>query len=169
MKSKTLKQFLAEKRKAEAQRPEAVMKTLETLTNVKDGSYYASAVIINITDLEGNVLADAAINGEQLDDLRVKVKTWDEIAAYTGVDFTEEEFHTLYGVVYDEANDDPIGLLDEMYDAAGKGEDTCLIVGGDTEDEFPTYHLRNLRTGQMVEREPRAPYQFRDWMLKLTR
>lgn len=55
---------------------------------------------------------------------RVKVKTWDEIAAYTGVDFTE--------------------------------------------DEFPTYHLRNLRTGQMVEREPRAPYQFRDWMLKLT-
>ena len=46
---------------------------------------------------------------------RVKVKTWDEIAAYTGVDFTEEEFHTLYGVVYDEANDDPIGLLDEMY------------------------------------------------------
>ena len=44
---------------------------------------------------------------------RVKVKTWDEIAAYTGVDFTEEEFHTLYGVVYDEANDDPIGLLDE--------------------------------------------------------
>ena len=71
MKSKTLKQFLAEKRKAEAQRPEAVMKTLETLTNVKDGSYYASAAIINITDLEGNVLADAAINGEQLDDLRV--------------------------------------------------------------------------------------------------
>lgn len=71
MKSKTLKQFLAEKRKADAQRPEVVMKTLETLTNVKDGSYYASAVIINITDLEGNVLADAAINGEQLEDLRV--------------------------------------------------------------------------------------------------
>lgn len=71
MKSKTLKQFLAEKRKADVQRPEVVMKTLETLTNVKDGSYYASAVIINITDLEGNVLADAAINGEQLDDLRV--------------------------------------------------------------------------------------------------
>lgn len=105
MKSKTLKQFLAEKRKAYAQSAEAVMKTLDT----------------------------------------------------------------LYAVVYDEANDDPIGLLDEMYDAAGKGEDTCLIVGGDTEDEFPTYHLRNLRTGQMVEREPRAPYQFRDWMLKLTR
>lgn len=56
-----------------------------------------------------------------------------------------------------------------MYDAAGKGEDTCLIVGGDTEDEFPTYHLRNLRTGQMVEREPNTPYIFRDWMLKLTR
>jgi len=56
-----------------------------------------------------------------------------------------------------------------MYDAAGKGENTCLIVGGDTEDEFPTYHLRNLRTGQLIEREPRAPYQFRDWMLKLTR
>lgn len=71
MKSKTLKQFLADKRKAEAQSAEAVMKTLNTLTNVKDGSYYASAVIINITDLEGNVLADAAINGEQLDDLRV--------------------------------------------------------------------------------------------------
>lgn len=100
---------------------------------------------------------------------RVKVKTWAEIAAYTGVDFTEEEFRELYGVVYDEANDDPIGLLDEMYDAAGKGEDTCLIVGGDTEDEFPTYHLRNLRTSQLIEREPRAPYQFRDWMLKLTR
>jgi hypothetical protein len=100
---------------------------------------------------------------------RVKVKTWDEIAAYTGVDFTEEEFHTLYAVVYDDANDDPIGLWDKMYEGAGKGEDTCLIVGGDTEDEFPTYHLRNLRTGQMVEREPRAPYQFRDWMLKLTR
>lgn len=71
MKSKTLKQFLAEKRKADAQRPEAVMKTLDTLTHVKDGSYYGSAVIINITDLEGKVLADAAINGEQLDDLRV--------------------------------------------------------------------------------------------------
>lgn len=100
---------------------------------------------------------------------RVKVKTWDEIAAYTGVDFTEEEFHTLYAVVYDDANDDPIGLLDEMYDAAGKGEDTCLIVGGDVEVEFPTYELRNLRTGLIIEREPRAPYQFRDWMLKLTR
>lgn len=42
MEPKTLKQFLAEKRKADAQRPEVVMKTLETLTNVKDGSYYAS-------------------------------------------------------------------------------------------------------------------------------
>ena len=41
MEPKTLKQFLAEKRKADAQRPEVVMKTLETLTNVKDGSYYA--------------------------------------------------------------------------------------------------------------------------------
>lgn len=71
MKSKTLKQFLAEKRKADVQRPEAVMKTLDMLTQVKDGSYYGSAVIINITDLEGKVLADAAINGEQLDDLRV--------------------------------------------------------------------------------------------------
>lgn len=100
---------------------------------------------------------------------RVKVKTWDEIAAYTGVDFTEEEFHTLYAVVYDDANDDPIGLLDEMYEGAGKGEDTCLIVGGDVEAEFPTYELRNLRTGLIIEREPRAPYQFRDWMLKLTR
>lgn len=100
---------------------------------------------------------------------RVKVKTWDEIAAYTGVDFTEEEFHTLYAVVYDDANDDPIGLLDEMYEGAGKGQDTCLIVGGDVEAEFPTYELRNLRTGLIIEREPRAPYQFRDWMLKLTR
>lgn len=100
---------------------------------------------------------------------RVKVKTWDEIAAYTGVDFTEEEFHTLYAVVYDEANDDPIGLLDEMYDAAGKGEDTCLIVGGEPEAMFPTYHLRNLRTGEMIEFTPGAPYHFRDWMLKLTR
>lgn len=100
---------------------------------------------------------------------RVKVKTWDEIAAYTGVDFTEEEFHTLYAVVYDEANDDPIGLLDEMYEGAGKGEDTCLIVGGDVEAEFPTYELRNLRTGLIIEREPNTPYIFRDWMLKLTR
>jgi hypothetical protein len=100
---------------------------------------------------------------------RVKVKTWDEIAAYTGVDFTEEEFHTLYAVVYDDANDDPIGLLDEMYEGAGKGEDTCLIVGGDVEAEFPTYELRNLRTGLIIEREPNTPYIFRDWMLKLTR
>lgn len=100
---------------------------------------------------------------------RVKVKTWPEIAEHVGVEYDEATFMELEGVVYDDANDDPIGLLDEMYDAAGKGEDTCLIVGGDTEDEFPTYHLRNLRTGQMVEREPRAPYQFRDWMLKLTR
>ena len=102
-------------------------------------------------------------------DSRVKVKTWPEIAEYVGVEYDERTFLELEGVVYDDANDDPIGLLDEMYDAAGKGEDTCLIVGGDTEDEFPTCHLRNLRTGQMVEREPRAPYQFRDWMLKLTR
>ena len=100
---------------------------------------------------------------------RVKDKTWPEIAEYVGVEYDERTFLELEGVVYDDANDDPIGLLDEMYDAAGKGEDTWLIVGGDTEDEFPTYHLRNLRTGQMVEREPRAPYQFRDWMLKLTR
>lgn len=100
---------------------------------------------------------------------RVKVKTWDEIAAYTGVDFTEEEFHTLYAVVYDDANDDPIGLLDEMYEGVGKGEDTCLIVGGDVEAEFPTYELRNLRTGLIIEREPNTPYIFRDWMLKLTR
>lgn len=70
MKSKTLKQFLAEKRKTDVQRADAVMKALDALTHVKDGSYYGSAVIINITDLEGNTLADAAINGEQLDDLR---------------------------------------------------------------------------------------------------
>lgn len=87
MKSKTLKQFLAEKRKADAQRPEVVMKTLETLTNVKDGSYYASAVIINITDLEGNVLADAAINGEQLEDLRVAL-----VEAYRQTLMTKEVF-----------------------------------------------------------------------------
>lgn len=71
MKPKTLKQFLAEKRKADVQRPEAVMNTLDKLTRVSGSSYYGSAVIINITDLEGNVLADAAINGEQLEDLRV--------------------------------------------------------------------------------------------------
>lgn len=71
MKSKTLKQFLAEKRKADVQRPEAVMNTLDTLMHVSGSSYYGSAVIINITDLEGNVLADAAINGEQLEDLRL--------------------------------------------------------------------------------------------------
>ena len=71
MKSKTLKQFLAEKRKADVQRPEAVMNTLDKLTCVSGSSYYGSAVIINITDLEGNVLADAAINGEQLEDLRL--------------------------------------------------------------------------------------------------
>lgn len=71
MKSKTLKQFLADKRKAEAQSAEAVMKTLDTLTHVNGNAYNGSAVIINITDLEGNVLADAAINGEQLEDLRL--------------------------------------------------------------------------------------------------
>ena len=71
MKSKTLKQFLTEKRKADVQRPEAVMNTLDKLTCVSGSSYYGSAVIINITDLEGNVLADAAINGEQLEDLRL--------------------------------------------------------------------------------------------------
>lgn len=52
MKSKTLKQFLAEKRKADVQRPEAVMNTLDKLTCVSGSSYYGSAVIINITDLE---------------------------------------------------------------------------------------------------------------------
>lgn len=71
MKSKTLKQFLAEKRKAYAQSAEAVMKTLDTLTHVRGNEYNGSAVIINITDLEGKVLADAAINGEQLEDLRL--------------------------------------------------------------------------------------------------
>lgn len=71
MKSKTLKQFLAEKRKAYAQSAEAVMKTLDTLTHVSGNAYNGSAVIINITDLEGKVLADAAINGEQLEDLRL--------------------------------------------------------------------------------------------------
>ena len=67
MKSKTLKQFLTEKRKADAQHPEAVMKALNGLTKVHPGEYYGSAVIINITDLEGKVLADAAVNGEALD------------------------------------------------------------------------------------------------------
>ena len=70
MKSKTLKQFLAEKRKAYAQSAEAVMKTLDTLTHVSGNAYNGSAVIINITDLEGKVLADAAINGEFFDALR---------------------------------------------------------------------------------------------------
>ena len=70
MKSKTLKQFLAEKRKAYAQSAEAVMKTLDTLTHVRGNAYNGSAVIINITDLEGRVLADAAINGEFFDALR---------------------------------------------------------------------------------------------------
>lgn len=71
MKSKTLKQFLTEKRKADVQRPEAVMNTLDALTHVSGNAYNGSAVIINITDLEGKVLADAAINGEQLEDLRL--------------------------------------------------------------------------------------------------
>lgn len=70
MKSETLKQFLAEKRKAYAQSAEAVMKTLDTLTHVRGNAYNGSAVIINITDLEGKVLADAAINGEFFDALR---------------------------------------------------------------------------------------------------
>lgn len=70
MKSKTLKQFLAEKRKLDVQRAEAVMDTLDKLTNVNDNSYCGSAVIINIVDLEGKVLADAAINGEFFDALR---------------------------------------------------------------------------------------------------
>lgn len=70
MKSETLKQFLAEKRKAYAQSAEAVMKTLDTLTHVSGNAYFGSAVIINITDLEGEVLADAAINGEFFDALR---------------------------------------------------------------------------------------------------
>ena len=67
MKSKTLKQFLAEKRKTDAQHPEAIMKALDELANIHPGEYYGSAVIINITDLEGKVLADAAVNGEALD------------------------------------------------------------------------------------------------------
>lgn len=70
MKSKTLKQFLAEKRKSDVQRTKAVMDTLDKLTHVNDNSYCGSAVIINITDLEGEVLADAAINGEFFDALR---------------------------------------------------------------------------------------------------
>ncbi len=100
---------------------------------------------------------------------RVKVKTWPEIAEYIGVEYDERTFMELEGVVYDDANDDPIGLLDEMYEGAGRGEDTCLIVGGEVEAEFPTYELRNLRTGLVIEREPNTPYIFRDWMLKLTR
>lgn len=55
MKSKTLKQFLAEKRKTDAQHPEAIMKALDELANIHPGEYYGSAVIINITDLEGKV------------------------------------------------------------------------------------------------------------------
>lgn len=70
MKSETLKQFLAEKRKSDVQRTKAVMDTLDKLTHVNDNSYCGSAVIINITDLEGEVLADAAINGEFFDALR---------------------------------------------------------------------------------------------------
>lgn len=56
-----------------------------------------------------------------------------------------------------------------MFEDAGKGEDPCLIVGGEPEALFPTYTLRNLRTGRMIEYEPGYPYQFRDWMLKLAR
>ena len=100
---------------------------------------------------------------------RVKVKTWPEIAEYLGLEYEEGDFLELEGIVYDDANDDPIGLLDEMYEGAGKGEDACLIVGGDVEAEFPTYELRNLHTGLIIEREPNTPYIFRDWMLKLTR
>lgn len=100
---------------------------------------------------------------------RVKVKTWPEIAEYVGVEYDERTFLEFEGVVYDDATDDPIGLLGEMYEGAGKGEDVCLIVGGETEATFPTYELRNLRTGLVIEAEAGAPYQFRDWMLKLTR
>lgn len=70
MKSETLKQFMAEKRKSDVQCDVAVMDTLYKLTHVNDNSYFGSAVIINITDLEGRVLADAAINGEFFDALR---------------------------------------------------------------------------------------------------
>lgn len=100
---------------------------------------------------------------------RVKVKTWAEIAEYLGLEYEEGDFLELEGIVYDDANDDPIGLGGEMFEDAGKGEDPCLIVGGDAEAEFPVYELRNLRTGQIIESEPGWPYQFRDWMLKLAR
>lgn len=101
MKSKTLKQFLAEKRKTDAQHPEAIMKALDELTNVHPGEYYGSAVIINITDLEGKVLADAAINGEQLEDLRVAL-----IEAYRQTLIAKEVFvrynlHKMQNLIID--------------------------------------------------------------------
>ena len=46
MKSKTLKQFLAEKRKLDVQRAETVMDTLDKLTHVNDNSYCGSAVTL---------------------------------------------------------------------------------------------------------------------------
>lgn len=64
MKSKTLKQFLAEKRKAEVQTPEAVIQALRNLQPLNSDSYNASALIVNVTDLDGRVLTNAAINGE---------------------------------------------------------------------------------------------------------
>lgn len=70
MKSKTLKQFLAEKRKSDVQTSTAVIDTLNTLRSVRNDAYAGSVLIITITDLEGNVLADAGINGEDFNELR---------------------------------------------------------------------------------------------------
>lgn len=70
MKSKTLKQFLAEKRKTDAQCPEAVMKALDELTHVRPGEYWSITVRPSLSTSptsKGKVLADAAVNGEALD------------------------------------------------------------------------------------------------------
>ena len=59
---------------------------------------------------------------------RVKVKTWPEIAEYLGLDYEERDFLELEGIVYDEANDDPIGLGGEMFEDAGKGESLAVSL-----------------------------------------
>lgn len=71
-KKTTIADWLEEKRKQEVESTDSKINVIKNLPGAKD-KYFASGVVITITDLAGNILTDSLINGENFEEIRILI------------------------------------------------------------------------------------------------
>lgn len=65
----TITDLLKEKRMQEVESTDSKINAIKKLQDAQD-KYSASGLVVKITDLSGNVLADSIINGEDFEEIR---------------------------------------------------------------------------------------------------